>query len=219
MFIELRPFPFRKQIIVDWQTMKMGTVTIELRPFAISKYPVTNVRFYDFIQATSYVPQNRDAHSTAMFLAHWDKNNLPPEDKISHPVTFVSYDDARAFAEYVKGRLPTYREWLYAAYGGTDRKFPWGDALMSERCNVRESGVGDTTPVGLYSPQGDSPVACYNTIGNVWEWTSTSFGEDEEMFIAVGTGWDHYSFQREIPLDRSYRKHSVGFRVVRDVEQ
>ena len=71
--------------------------------------------------------------------------------------------------------------------------------------------------VGRFSPQGDSPSGCCDMIGNVWEWTSTPYGDDGDIFLAMGTGWDHYSFQTEIPLDTSYRNHSVGFRVVRDL--
>ncbi|UCG12637.1 MAG: SUMF1/EgtB/PvdO family nonheme iron enzyme [Deltaproteobacteria bacterium] len=144
---------------------------------------------------------------------------MPPTHQGNHPVTFVSYDDALACAEFMQGRLPTYHEWLYAAYGGTNHRFPWGDSFPADRCNVRESGVGGTTPAGLYSPHGDSPLGCTDMVGNVWEWTSTPIDEQEEMFLAMGTGWDHYSIQPEVPLDRACRHHSVGFRVVRDLKE
>jgi formylglycine-generating enzyme required for sulfatase activity len=142
---------------------------------------------------------------------------MPPQSITSHPVTYVNYDDATAYARFVGGRLPTYEEWIYAAFEDTPYPYPWGRVFSVDNCNVRESKKMGTTPVGLYSPQGDSPIGCVDMIGNVWEWTSTAVNESGGMFLAMGTGWDHYSRQLEIPLDRGYRNHSVGFRVVKDM--
>ena len=218
-FIELCPATFNREMIVDFESMEMRIVTLKLGPFVISKYPVTNRQYYRFMRETRYRPIDRSDYSDRIFLYHWclGQDKYPTRDKWFHPVTFVSFDDACAYAEFAGGRLPTYQEWLYAAFGNTGNRFPWGDTFSADRCNVRESDIGGTTPVGQYSPQGDSPIGCTDMVGNVWEWTSTPFGDEEEMFVAVGTGWDHYSFQTEIPLDRSYRNRSVGFRVARDL--
>ncbi len=59
------------------------------------------------------------------------------------------------------------------AAGGKKRVYPWGDEFDKNRCNTNESGIGTTTPVGQYSPQGDSPYGCADMAGNVWEWTSS----------------------------------------------
>jgi len=53
------------------------------------------------------------------------------------------------------------------------RKYPWGNEFDQTKCNTYESGIGATTPVGEYSPQGDSPYGCADMAGNVWEWTSS----------------------------------------------
>jgi len=212
-FIEIKYTKFTREIITDFSIMERARVSMEVGPLAIGKYPVTNYEYYLFIEETGYWPKG---DMEDMFLAHWKDGKHPPQDKLSHPVTFVSYDDALVYAEFVKGRLPTYSEWLYAAFGDTDNQYPWGNEFFSDLCNVRKSGNKGTTPVGLFSPKGDSPVGCCDMIGNVWEWTSTSLDEDEDIFLALGTGWDHYCFQLEIPLDRWYRNHSVGFRVVKE---
>lgn len=218
-FIEAHPTSFQREVIANFETMETDMVTIDLRPFAISKYPVANKQYYRFMKETKYQPQDPYEYSHKIFLSHWrlGKEKYPPPDKRLHPVTFVSYEDALTCAEFMGGRLPTYQEWLYAAFGNTKNRFPWGDIFSPDRCNVRGGNNMDTTPVGLYSPKGNSPIGCCDMVGNVWEWTSTPSGAEGEMFMAMGTGWDHYSFQTEIPLDRSYRNHSVGFRVVRDL--
>lgn len=217
LFIKVCPTPFKREIVVDFGTMEREDVLIELTPYAVGKYPVTNHQFFRFIMETEYYPEDKNVYSYEMFLTHWETGRQPPEEKLLHPVTFVSWDDAVSCAHFMGGRLPTCDEWLYAAFGNTNNRFPWGNIFFPERCNVRESNKKGTTPVGQYSPEGDSFVGCCDMVGNVWEWTSTVFPDEEEMFLAMGTGWDHYKSQVEIPLDRSYRNHSVGFRVVRDL--
>ncbi len=216
-FIQVHPTPWEREVIVSFRTLEIACVLIQLKPFSIGKYPVTNQQYYRFLNATGYGPHDQFGYSHEMFLAHWGKQRHPPADRRLHPVTFVSFDDALAYAQYMQGRLPTYHEWLYAAFGHTTNRYPWGDIFSSDRCNVRESHRMSTTPVGSYSPKGDSLVGCADMLGNVWEWTSTFLDDEEHLLMALGTGWDHYSLQTEILLDRGYRNHSVGFRIVRDL--
>ena len=216
-FQQIYPVSVQRKIIVDFQNMEEGLRTIELEPFSNGKYPVTNEAFFEFIRATDYAPDDGFGHSGRDFPSPWGEDRAPSTEKGRHPAVFVCYDDALAYAEFIGGRLPSYLEWIYAAYGNTNRKYPWGDEFRPDLCNVRESKIGETTPVGSYSPQGDSPFGCSDMVGNVWEWTSKRLGMDEEMFLAMGTGWDHYSRQIEIPLNHWYRNHSVGFRIARDL--
>ena len=55
---------------------------------------------------------------------------------------------------------------------GRKRKYPWGDAFDKSKCNSSEAGIGTTTPVGRYSPDGDSPCGAADMAGNVWEWVA-----------------------------------------------
>ena len=122
--------------------------------------------------------------------ADWQRPRGPESDvtdKGSHPVTQVSWHDATAFCEWasqvadVPIRLPTEVEWEKGARGTDGRKYPWGEMKPDKsRCNFGWN-VKDTTPVGRYSPKGDSPYGCTDMAGNVWEWVANRvgwFGED-----------------------------------------
>jgi len=133
---------------------------VELLEFWIDKAPVTNAEYARFVAETGH-----EAPS------HW-KGKTSPKEIADHPVTYVSWDDATAYAGWASGRLPTEQEWEKAARGTDGREYPWGKWAKG-RCNSKEAGTGGTTPVGQYSPQADSPYGCQDCAGNVWEWTAS----------------------------------------------
>jgi formylglycine-generating enzyme required for sulfatase activity len=127
--------------------------------------------------------------------ATWLDPNGPSEsildnrELLKHPVTHVSWRDAKAYAEWADKRLPTEAEWEYAARGGREqRPFPWGDELEPDgehRCNVwqgefpdhntGDDGYLQTAPVDAFEPNG---YGLYNVAGNVWEWCGDWFSPD-----------------------------------------
>jgi formylglycine-generating enzyme required for sulfatase activity len=136
-----------------------------LPDYYIARTPVTNAQYLAFVQATGYEQPG-----------HW-KGGKPPAGKENHPVVYVSWDDAVAYCNWLSEvtgrdyRLPSEAEWEKAARGTDGRIYPWGDEPPDEgRCNFGGK-VGETMPVGQYSPQGDSPYGCADMAGNVWEWT------------------------------------------------
>ena len=176
---------------------------VELPEFWIDKAPVTNAEYARFVAETRHKRPE-----------HW-KGKTPPREIADHPVTYVSWDDAAAYATWAGGLLPTEEEWEKAARGTDGREYPWGE-WADGCCNWKEAGIGTTTPVGKYSPQGDSPYGCVDMAGNVWEWTTS----EREQGGRVLRGGAFLNEVRRVrcaarywsdPLDRF---RFIGFRVV-----
>jgi formylglycine-generating enzyme required for sulfatase activity len=105
---------------------------------------------------------------------------------LTWPVAHVSWADARAFAAWCGGRLPTEAEWEHAARGGLpDPVYPWGDEEPDDRrilCNIWQGrfpdentaadGFAGTSPVRAFPPNG---AGLFDMAGNVWEWTADPF--------------------------------------------
>ncbi|HEX6871651.1 MAG TPA: SUMF1/EgtB/PvdO family nonheme iron enzyme, partial [Micromonosporaceae bacterium] len=129
--------------------------------FYLDLHPVTNAEYARFAAVTGQRTP-----------AHWP-NGRCPESLLNHPVVGVDAHDADRYAEWAGKRLPTGPQWEKAARGVDGAVLPWGTAADGPaRCNVRESGVGTTTPVDRY-PDGVSPWGVYDLCGNVWEWCAT----------------------------------------------
>ena len=127
--------------------------------FNIDKYPVTNAEYKLFIDATGHrAPRN------------W-KEGAIPAGKENHPVVWVSWDDANAYAAWAGKRLPTEMEWEKAARGTEGLRYPWGNDFDSAKINSQEAGLGDTNEVGGYAA-GASPYGAEEMCGNVMEWTA-----------------------------------------------
>ncbi|MCH7978396.1 MAG: SUMF1/EgtB/PvdO family nonheme iron enzyme, partial [Acidobacteria bacterium] len=124
-------------------TNEMPRHAVELDAFHIDIHEVTNARFKEFLDETGYVPDD-----PTDFLAHW-KQGRPPEGLVDHPVVYVSYDDAVAFAGWAGRRLPTEQEWERSAtWDPADekkRRFPWGPGEDPARAQVQSDG---TAPAG-----------------------------------------------------------------------
>ncbi|EYF08544.1 serine/threonine protein kinase [Chondromyces apiculatus DSM 436] len=153
---------------------------VHLDAFYIDRTPVTNRQFKLFVEVTGYKPEDQNA---SRFLFQMRRGEIPKglED---HPVTYVSWEDARAYAAWAGKRLPSEAEWEKAARGTDGRRYPWGRAEPTPRLanfdnRSRENG---TSAVGAY-PEAASPYGALDMAGNVWEWCDDY---DDPDFYADG---------------------------------
>ena len=125
--------------------------------FYIDVHPVTNAEYERFVAATGHRAPG-----------HWRDQRIPA-GLDEHPVVFVSWRDAHAYAAWCRKSLPTSAQWEKAARGVDGTVYPWGNQDTPAKCNVRGSGPATTTPTGQYR-SGASPYEVYDLCGNVWEW-------------------------------------------------
>jgi hypothetical protein len=96
-----------------------------------------------------------------------------------HPITNLSWYQINEYSRWASLRLPNEPEWEIAASWDPERNvkrvYPWGNRFDETRCNMRAEKLNSTTPVGRYSPTGDSAFGCKDMAGNVWEWTNSVF--------------------------------------------
>ena len=197
---------FDSQVKIPAGTVLVGEDlnSVFVDAFKIGRYPVTNAQYKRFIDATGH----RDPYS-------WEDNQFLPNTG-DHPVIWVSSEDAEVYADWVGGRLPSFEEWERAARGDDDRLFTWGDKIDKPRCNTAEAGARTTTPVGTF-PEGISQFGCYDLLGNVWEWTSTWYDENQHFRVVRGGAWyynhDHATCIGYDLFSKEYTEFVIGFRV------
>ena len=173
----------------------------DVLPFSIAKTPVTNGQFAEFVDAGGY---DRDEFWSEdgnrwrqqigckhpgywspdggghWLIRHFDETRPLP---LKQPVIHVTWFEAEAYCRWAGQRLPTELEWEAAALGepgahGTlaldKRPYPWGESPSTpELANLDARQVGCIDAACL--PDGDSAFGCRQMLGNVWEWTSTTF--------------------------------------------
>lgn len=161
---------------------------LTIRPFYIDRYPVTNAEFRQFLRATHYHP--RDDQN---FLRDWREGTYPQE-WAAKPVTWVSLEDARAYARWAGKRLPHEWEWQYAAQGRDARLYPWGDVWNVAAVPLPDKGRKLRGPDDVTAhPPGASPFGVADLVGNVWQWTDEF--EDTHTRFAVLRGGSYYQPQ------------------------
>jgi formylglycine-generating enzyme required for sulfatase activity len=203
------------------RTMKVGS-------FFIDKYPVTNREFKKFLDATRYKPAD-----PRNFLKDW-KNENYPQGWDRRPVTWVSLEDARAYAKWAGKRLPHEWEWQYAAQGDDGRTYPWGNQWVESCAPKPEHGHDLTSPANVDAfPCGASPFGVMDMTGNIWQWTDEFQDDHTRAAILRGGGYyrpdgSRWYFPSAYRLDEhgkyllmapsKDRAGTLGFRCVKDAE-
>ena len=225
-------------------------------PFRLHVHEVTNSQFAQFVAATGYVTDAEKNGGSAQFEARanagdflsWWKLDPQATWRAPHgagsnldgrglyPVVHVTLNDARAYADWAGGRIPTEVEWEYAASLGLfDPNNPFSGAIGPDgepRANIW-TGLFPTDDTGRDGYAGAAPVGCfepartgaYDMIGNVWEWTESPFASAAPRFTIKGGSFlcsenycRRYRAAAREDLERDFSTAHVGFRIVKDRE-
>lgn len=177
-------YPFGATDDATWGWYYTDEITHELRvdiePFAMRATAVTNGDFVAFVRDAGYAPA--DARSFLRHLARTSRGDLPaevPAEQRDLPVTFVSLDDARAYAAWSGEGLPTEAQWQWAAEGaGAGRRYPWGDEAMTFPDALRPA----------FDPKTATAQGVMGLSGNAWELTESEYDDGHTRFVMLRGG-------------------------------
>ncbi len=166
----------------------------DVREYLIGRTPITNATYLTFVEGGGYERREwwsdegwswkedyditRPQSWTADLRSEWRLSGLEPLHP-DRPVVHISWFEADAFARAHAGRLPTEIEWEKAATWDQEQetplRYPWGDQPLAPgvHANVDQRAGGPAAAGSL--PAGASPSGVLGMIGDVWEWTSSSF--------------------------------------------
>jgi formylglycine-generating enzyme required for sulfatase activity len=225
--------------LLEWVDIPAGETsiedyTLEVKPFKILRFPLTNVQFQAFIDAGGYSTE-RYWDNLAKRFDSAQASSWPGSD---FPKVRVSWYEAIAFTRWLSEKskisitLPTEQEWQWAAVGATGWQYPYGNTFDSNKCNIQlnrtpQQPPKGTTPVNQYAGKnkGDSPFGVSDMSGNVWEWCLNSYEHPSIIELESETqrtirGGSYNSSQGEMiattrtGYDAFRRTTNIGFRLV-----
>ncbi len=233
------------------------SMRLRVEGFAMQSHEVTNDQFAGFVKATGYVTEAEKAAASddpaagsALFVrddagqngrwvlrkgATWrapEGKGSSIEGKGRHPVVHVTLADARAYARWAGGRLPTEEEWEYAASSGLPDPANRFSGAIDDTGQPRANhwqGVFPVKDTGADGFSGTAPASCFpadrngvhDLIGNVWEWTDSP--ADDTHMIIKGGSWlcaanfcARYRPAARQPQENDFSSNHIGFRIIRD---
>lgn len=211
---------------------------VVVKSFKIAATAVSNAQFREFVAATGYITEAEQVGASFVFYlqveqslrdlirqvpsglpwwlsiegASWQRPEGPGThiyERLDHPVVQVSWNDAMAYCQWAKCRLPSEAQWELAARGGLVQKtYAWGDDLHAngKMCcqiwqgqfpNAPATGwIPGTVAVDRFAPNG---FGLFNTAGNVWEWCQDWFSPDYHLLTASeNPSYDHPTGRRSM---------------------
>ncbi len=156
--------------------------TVNLKTFYLSRYPITNAQFQLFVNEGGYHNPKFWTGRGWEWRQHTGRRQGWLADPVwglpNRPVVGLTWHEAVAYTRWLSTRtghvvrLPTEPEWERAAAGTERRKYPWGSRTSDDTTNHHETGIGQTTAVGIF-PADRTPEGIHDLGGNVWEWCSS----------------------------------------------
>jgi sulfatase modifying factor 1 len=230
---------------------------VTVKPFYIDKSPVTVAQFRHFVEVTGFKTEAEKYGDSGVFNfekqqwellpnATWFKPFGPdgPIAEDNHPVTHVSWNDAMAYANWAGKRLPTEKEWEYAARSGKNsgEKFSWGNEISVNGNYFANTWQGTldapetkdgylfTSPVGAF---GENEAGVTDMGGNVWQWCANNYkpypGNNEPVredpkvkvirsgsFFYDANGEDSFSVSGRSMNSHETSLFNTGFRCAKD---
>lgn len=228
-------------VFVEGGTFQMGTPsrgdgdellhTVTLSSFNITKYEITNEQYAKFLNTKGNQIEEGAKWYQGYDIVQQGNSFVVKSGREKHPVVYVTWQGAKAYADWVGGYLPTEAQWEYAARGGNKSQgylYSGSNDLNEVSWNIYNSGSLGIRPVGGKKP---NELGIYDMSGNVWEWTADWYGtySTEHQTNPTGPTTGTARVRRgasafclpnvQRTTNRSYRaqtgiRHNLGFRLV-----
>lgn len=220
-FVEATGYKTIAERDVDWQVLKMQL------PAGTPKPPDSLLKAGSLVFQPTKGAVNLNDYSqwwrwtTGAYWRQPEGQGTSIEAKMDHPVVHVAWQDALAYANWAGKRLPTEAEWEWAAQGGSQVKYPWGNVSPEKSydkanfwqgafpyINYEWDGFYGTSPVKSFPPNG---YGLYDMGGNVWEFCSDKYDANwYGQLSATGTSSNPEGSKRYFdPMEPYAEKHVV----------
>lgn len=202
------------------------------RSFGITEYEITVGAFGQFVADTGYVTDAEREQGCASYqngqavfnnTQNWRNPGFSQSEQ--HPAVCLSVADAQAYANWLSSnsgqtyRLPTEAEWEYAARGGQETDYWWGNGIGTDNANCGWCGSQwsnqSSAPAGSFER---NEYGLFDTVGNVWEWALSDNAPGGA--VVRGGAWNFAPrlarVSTRMEIDPSFRANYIGFRVLRE---
>jgi formylglycine-generating enzyme required for sulfatase activity len=195
---------------------------VQLKSFQMARGPVTFKQYRACVAAGACIaPHVSDGTCLVYDGAAWKPGILPASFQgDDQPVVCVDWEQARAFSQWVGGRLPSEAETEYAARSaGKDYRYPWGNEPATCARAVMDDGGGKgcgrnrTWPV-CSKPKGNTEQGLCDMAGNVWEWMAGWFHDNYVGAPEDGRAWESPASAERVARGGSWRGQELGQRAV-----